>query len=370
MRKALPLVLLVALLVVSCSPSTPTHRPVCTPPDCAEGEVYYCPDDCPGGCGTECATPTPGGPPAAPTVAVTKESESSAGMTQTPMPVCTPPNCAEGEVYYCPGECPGGCGTICATPTPGGDATAPASTAAPAIVSFTAEPTAIVEGDEVTFSWEATGGAEAWIQWTDRFGILQAISVDPDGGSQTFIPDNGRINLLVENSAGADSATVELDITCANEWAPPLAENPPIDVCPSEAQVGPAAQQPFENGLMIWFGPSDTIFVMYDEGQLGAQRPFDTFEDTFEEGDPESDSDIVPPDGLYQPVRGFGLIWRENPVVREQLGWATAPEAGFETWRQSYSARAMHASANAIQGIDGTVYVLEDVGGTWEVYEP
>jgi hypothetical protein len=289
-------------------------------------------------------------------------------MTQTPMPVCTPPNCAEGEVYYCPGECPGGCGTICATPTPGGDATAPA--AVPTIVSFTAEPVAIVEGDEVTFSWEATGGTEAWIQWTDRFGIFQSISVDPDRGSGTFMPDNSRIELLVENSAGSDSATVELDITCAHEWAPPLAENPPVDGCPSAAQFGPAAQQSFENGFMIWFGPSDTIFVMYNEGQLGAQRPFDTFEDTFEEGDPESDPDIVPPDGLYQPVRGFGLIWRSNPVIREQLGWATAPEAGFETWLQFYSARAMHASANAIQGIDDMIYVLENVGGTWGVYEP
>jgi subtilisin family serine protease len=37
---------------------------------------------------------------------------------ETPLPVCTPPACSEGEVYYCPGDCPGGCGTQCATPTP------------------------------------------------------------------------------------------------------------------------------------------------------------------------------------------------------------------------------------------------------------
>ena len=42
----------------------------------------------------------------------------------TPMPTvfvyCTPPPCNfdEGEVYHCPSECPGGCGTICATVTP------------------------------------------------------------------------------------------------------------------------------------------------------------------------------------------------------------------------------------------------------------
>ena len=36
----------------------------------------------------------------------------------TPMKVCTPPPCGENEAYYCPDECPGGCGTICATHTP------------------------------------------------------------------------------------------------------------------------------------------------------------------------------------------------------------------------------------------------------------
>ena len=40
--------------------------------------------------------------------------------TPTPRatPVCTPPRCRPGEVFYCPGVCPGGCGTICAIPTP------------------------------------------------------------------------------------------------------------------------------------------------------------------------------------------------------------------------------------------------------------
>jgi len=39
--------------------------------------------------------------------------------TRAPQPVCTPPACQPGEVLHCPGECPGGCGYECATPTPG-----------------------------------------------------------------------------------------------------------------------------------------------------------------------------------------------------------------------------------------------------------
>ena len=43
--------------------------------------------------------------------------------SQSPTPVlqCTPPACAENEAYFCPDECPGGCGTVCATHTPAPD---------------------------------------------------------------------------------------------------------------------------------------------------------------------------------------------------------------------------------------------------------
>ncbi len=39
--------------------STPTPTVVCTPPPCPPGGTLYCPDVCPGGCGYLCATPTP-----------------------------------------------------------------------------------------------------------------------------------------------------------------------------------------------------------------------------------------------------------------------------------------------------------------------
>lgn len=41
------------------------------------------------------------------------------GIGETPALMCTPPACAIGETYVCPsGDCPGGCGTVCAPPTP------------------------------------------------------------------------------------------------------------------------------------------------------------------------------------------------------------------------------------------------------------
>jgi hypothetical protein len=57
-------------------------------------------------------------PPPPPTWTLVPPPPTVPVVTLTPMPVCTPPPCRAGEVYYCPATCPGGCGTECATPAP------------------------------------------------------------------------------------------------------------------------------------------------------------------------------------------------------------------------------------------------------------
>jgi hypothetical protein len=89
------------------------------------------------------------------------------------------------------------------------------------------------------------------------------------------------------------------------------------------------AEQVFENGRMFWFQPTEQIWVMIVTGE--GEGDWRIYEDTFVEGELESDPDIEPPDGLEQPTRGFGKLWRENPDVREALGWAVTPEFGFVT---------------------------------------
>ena len=73
----------------------------CTPPLCQQGQVFTCSSaNCPGGCGTTCATVTP------------------EFVTATPFILCTPPACGPGEVLTCPqGDCAGGCGDTCAVPS-------------------------------------------------------------------------------------------------------------------------------------------------------------------------------------------------------------------------------------------------------------
>jgi preprotein translocase subunit SecD len=101
---------------------------------------------------------------------------------------------------------------------------------------------------------------------------------------------------------------------------------PPNFPTPTTAQIN-VAEQVFEGGRMLWIQPTDQIWVMIVTA-TGRGR-WVVYEDTFEEGDPEFDPAIVPPAERYQPMRGFGKLWRDNPAVREALGWATTPEFGY-----------------------------------------
>ena len=256
--------------------------------------------------------------------------------------------------------------------------TAPPPTAArlapPTIISFTANKSTIVEHEDVTLSWEAQGGTEAYISWVGADELLTGASgtLNPNGGTTTISPDgNGEIVLTVRNSAGEATSHLQLTIKCAHEWVPALANHAPFgDRCPREAQIGPAAQQPFEHGFMIWMGASRTIYVFYNQTGSGQANLYSSYADEFHEGDPESDPSLTPPTGLYQPIRGFGLVWRTHPEVQQGLGWATAPETGFNSWEQGVTLAGMHNSVTLLQGIDGTIYQLRAFGSTWSVYKP
>ena len=80
---------------------------------------------------------------------------------------------------------------------------------------------------------------------------------------------------------------------------------------------------------MFWFQHSQTIVVLYEAHGFssGAQ----TFIDTYADGTPEADPNVIAPEGKQQPRRGFGWVWRNYPSVRQRLGWALQPEQGFNT---------------------------------------
>jgi len=101
--------------------------------------------------------------------------------------------------------------------------------------------------------------------------------------------------------------------------------------CPAPVERHEAAGQNFEGGRVLLYralpgaaDPRATIYVIYND------RSWETFPDTWDPSQPESDPALVPPSDRVQPIRQIGKVWRENPAVRAKLGWAYAPEAPFD----------------------------------------
>lgn len=158
---------------------------------------------------------------------------------------------------------------------------------------------------------------------------------------------------------------------CQTQWQ---YIQPPPQGCPMfPATVGQGVYQTFERGYMLWVAPKE-IYVLYSDGLT----PFWTrFDDTFAEGTgqfpnpPWKDPSIDPsaPQGLYQPVRGFGRLWRnedqhpQKAVVRDRIGWGTME---FE---QPYSVTKQVRN-------DGTIFLNDPNGrffqltpaGVWQIY--
>jgi hypothetical protein len=73
----------------------------------------------------------------------------------------------------------------------------------------------------------------------------------------------------------------------------------------------------------------------------------------FEEGMPETSPEYDnPPEGLYQPRRGFGMLWRSNAAVRDRVGWATMRD------EMPYSVQVQTAR-------DGSIYISTPFQGVF-----
>jgi hypothetical protein len=126
--------------------------------------------------------------------------------------------------------------------------------------------------------------------------------------------------------------------------------------CPTEMEKGIlSAEETFQNGYMFWREDLRRIYVLYDDST------WEVFTDTWEEGDAEYDPNTVPPSGFYQPKLGFGKVWREQPGVRDDLGWATMEERGLWASIEPFEEGLMIWSD--VEGI----FVLYNEG-TWEHY--
>ncbi|NIV32396.1 MAG: hypothetical protein GWN58_24025 [Anaerolineae bacterium] len=192
----------------------------------------------------------------------------------------------------------------------------------------------------------------------------------PLAGEQDFVIDELALTyigfaLRVYAPEASGMRTVELHPQC-QDLRPWFFSDPPLRCPAQEALTSYAASQHFERGLMIWVEETDEFYVFYhepdDQGFQVVQR---TVGLELKPGASE-DNRIgeEPPPGLYEPVSGFGLIWRgevEWPYpdnVRERLGWATVPESGYDTAYQCSTPAYPRLWNCFLLGPDGEVYHL------------
>lgn len=134
--------------------------------------------------------------------------------------------------------------------------------------------------------------------------------------------------------------------------------------CPLEpARTTDASFQQFEYGYMVWVQAEDAIYVLYDDPQPPRwERYPDDWDERGQPPDPPESNDVQP--YSWQPRRGFGLIWRENPQVRQRLGWA------IQEWEYSYSMEVQQSHDEFIYMSEprGALFELIPGGGDWSRY--
>lgn len=124
--------------------------------------------------------------------------------------------------------------------------------------------------------------------------------------------------------------------------------------CPVAAAVGGEfAEQPFQNGFMIWTGIYQEIYAMVGD-TTGYWAWFDKeTTDSYGPSD-EGSCTVRVPSGLVQPVRGFGAVWCANPELAKDIGFGTKAEYGVGN--------------NLIQKFEDGVMIRDSLGQVYALF--
>lgn len=263
---------------------------------------------------------------------------------------CIPPNNGGGAGQPCPpsGKWPAGC-----IPNGGGH------TGELQIISFNASNRPQPDGsDQVSFSWNVANAqsVEIWVGYAYDYTMTKR-QVGASGSAVLTSFDStlrlATAGIIARNAQGqVVEQTMQVRFGCVHDYFfPDATVNVPLSVCAATAAESfDVVWQPFERGFMVYaqarvdedggldapfyarYGnyenyPPAYIAVFIEQSSVNPHNPRYFVEvDQWQEGQPVDDPSLQPPDGLLQPVRGFGKMWRDIPSLREQLGWATAPE--------------------------------------------
>jgi hypothetical protein len=263
-------------------------------------------------------------------------------------------------------------------PGPAADPTPTEVTSSPQIFDFQVTPATADPNDEVRLSWSANG-TQATICPSAQFDLFTQDDCQdvPLSGEMTFtIPPEAagmaHVSFSLTVQAGSLApvvAQVSVLIKCRTTWF--FSEEPQAGVCPVDPVYSYAAAQYFEHGTMIWIEQLGRYLILEDrllvEGEARKQvnyihDPLDIVQDT--------SAQVQPPEGFLAPISGFGLVWRGDvsgsPGYQGSLGWALAPEFGYQAIFQCDDARPTGGRSWQfchLLGPDGAIIVLHPLGG-------
>lgn len=230
------------------------------------------------------------------------------------------------------------------------------------IVSFQVEPNLADPGQTVMLSWEVESADQVVLTRYWDFRAAEWWEDLPLIGTRSHtVPDWERnpivfvLDAYNTTTSARVSASVSISVICPDTWF----FSPPPGGCPSAPLYSPAAEQPFEGGVMIWVGEQDRIIVLFNDAQYPKLA---NYSDDWD-GGPICDLGSPPADRVH-PVRGFGYLWCENQMVRDRLGWALEPEVGYETTMQWTT--LVKYNHTYLRAADGNVWHLLPESSGWE----
>src|SRR5574341_1329237 len=196
----------------------------------------------------------------------------------------------------------------------------PEADRAPVIEYFVAVPTDARPGDRIQFFWATRNVTQAALWRVKEDGSPgRAFPVPPSGQYDLPALAAGREEEFVLSATNGHvtvEARVHVNVSCPLEF---FFEDVPEESCPTtEAVSENATFQAFEHGQMFWMQTANQIIILFTSGEPAWMIVVNPFFD----GAPEDDPNIIPPEGMRQPRREFGMVWRDTPGVRERVGWA------------------------------------------------
>jgi len=204
---------------------------------------------------------------------------------------------------------------------------------APRLEFFTSDPLAVEPGESVTLFWSARNIDTAVIYRLNSAGErTQVFNVPPDGRLDvtTNRSDRGQLDFLVRVGEGStiDELTLTIPLQCPIDWF----FAPPPEACPEDpALETQIIDQSFERGRMLYVRESNTIYVLFNDGE---QPAWQTFESEYNPDiHPERDPNAPP--NFIQPLRELGFLWRTSDVVRNRLGLGLQEANTFEGFVQA-----------------------------------